>query len=219
MSVEIEFCDTCTTKEEIVKKSEELKIWIEEAMKEQWNPMTYNNKEVEVFDQPTRNSKTYIMSKTIFKCNAEKTYNYIKVITEENQKKYESGLMLFERDQRYEDEQVEVSRNMYKSPWPVAPREFVNCQNWYEKDGSFYFLQESINYPIKWNEVNKSFVRGYKKSGLVLKPIDENSCEVTRIVILDARGSVPTSLSVVVKKDDAGRLFEMKKFMEKVVNE
>ena len=216
MSVEIEYCDTCVTKEEIVKKSEQLKTWIEQALKEQWNPMAYSNKEIEVFDQPTRDGKTYVMSKTIFQCNAEKTYNYIKTITEENQKKYETGLMCFERDQRFEEEQCETTRNMYKSPWPVAPREFVNCQNWYEKDGSFYFLQESINYPKKWNEVNKSFVRGYKKSALVLKPIDENKCEATRIIILDARGSVPNYLSIIVKKDDSVRLFEMKKFMEQV---
>ena len=89
MSVEIEFCDTVSTKEEIVKKSEQLKEWIGKAQEEPWKEMGKYNSDIMMYDQPMSEGKTFFKSTTIFKCNAKKVYEFIKTISEEDQKKYE----------------------------------------------------------------------------------------------------------------------------------
>ncbi|EAL44134.1 START domain containing protein [Entamoeba histolytica HM-1:IMSS-B] len=214
MSVEIEYCSTVNTKEEIIKKSEELKEWIDKAINEKWNPLSYNNPEITLVDQPQQEYKHLVMSSCTINANIEKVYNFLIHSTFEEQKKYDTDLLEFERDQRFEDEGCEIARVCYKAPWPVTAREFVGVQNWFQRDGKYYLLQESVNYPAKWTTPNKNYVRGYKKSGLVLKPLGDNKIEVHRVVVIDARGSIPGWLAGTAKKDDAGRLFEMKKYFE-----
>ena len=214
MSVEIEFCKTVTTPEEICQHSEEVKDWIIKVVKEKWNPIAFSDKSVSVFDQPQQAYKHYVMSKTIFKCSAKYLFDVLNGTPFEEQKIYDTDLLEFERDNRDEEKQFEITRTLYKSPWPVVPREFVNCQNWFEHEGQFYFAQGSVNYPIKWNVYNSKIVRGYKMSGTVIKPIDETQCEVTRVVILDPRGSVPSYLTSIFKKDDANRLLLLRKYVE-----
>ena len=51
-------------------------------------------------------------------------------------------------------------------------------------------------------------------SGTVIKPVDDNSCEVTRVVILDPRGSVPSYLAGIFNKDDASRLVLLRNYVE-----
>ena len=214
MSVDIEFCKTISTPEEIEKHSEEVKNWIINIIKEKWNPIAFSDKTVSVFDQPQQEYKHYVMSKTTFKCSAEFLMNTLNGTPIEEQKIYDTDLLEFDVDNRNEEKQYEVTRTLYRSPWPVAPREFVNCQNWFQHEGMYYFAQGSVNYPNKWNVYDKRYVRGYKMSGTVIKPVDENSCEVTRVVILDPRGSVPSYLAGIFKKDDASRLVLLRNYVE-----
>ncbi|ELP88403.1 hypothetical protein EIN_229260 [Entamoeba invadens IP1] len=214
MSVDIEYCDKCVTKEEILKKSEELKLWYDNQANEKWTPMSYNNPEITLTELPQVDYKNFIMSRCTFKADAAKVFEFLKTSTFEQQKVYDTDLLAFEKSEVFPEDGCEVSRVCYKAPWPVTSREFVSVQNYFEKDGAYYFLQESINYPTKWNEANKNFVRGYKKSGLKMLPKGDH-VDVWRIVVLDPRGSIPGWVVSVAKKDDAGRLFAMKTYFEK----
>ena len=215
MSVEIEYCDTCTTKEQICAKAQQIKEWFLKAIEEEWAPMSYNDPHVKAFDQPNKDGKIMIMTKTSFNCDAKKVYDYLTSSDYKQQHAYDSDLLAFERDQVFKEEGCEVSRTLYKATWPVSPREFISVQCWEQMEDRFVCVQESVNYPLKWNSVNKDWVRGYKKSGIVMIPDGPNKCEVRRIVIIDARGSVPTWIVGVTKTDEAKRVAFMKKFCDK----
>ena len=213
MSLDIEYATTCNTKEEFIKKRDDLKQWVEKILKEQWNPMSYNNKDIKVFDRPQENGKHFLMSKTTIKANMKKFYEYIQTATFQQQQDYDD-LTEYEKDQSFPEDQIDIIRCVYKGPWPITPRDFIILQTWYEQDGSYYFIHESINYHQKWNTPNKNYVRGFKQVGLIFKPNEDGSYEVTRLVATDPRGSVPTALVGACKKDDVARLVKMKKFVE-----
>lgn len=214
MSIEIEYAATVNSKEDVVKKSEELKQWIDSAVEGKWNPMSYSNKEIKLFDQPPEGTKHILMSQCTINADAKKAFEFLTHSEFKDQKVYDTDLLVFERAEKFDDEGCEVSRVCYKAPWPVTAREFVSVQNWFEKDGNYYLVQESVNYPKKYTEPTKEYVRGYKKSGLVLKSTGDKQMEAFRVVILDPRGSIPGWVVSTAKKDDAGRLFAMKKYFE-----
>ena len=214
MSVEIEYATTVKTKEEIIKKSEEMKKWVEESLNQKWTPMSYGNPEAQLFDQPQKGCLYYLMCKSIFNCNSKKVYDHMRNCNFEQQKEFDTDILIQERDISCEEEQCEIVRCAYKMPWPVYSREFVSIQNWYEKDGSYYFVQESVNYPNKWSQGDKNYVRAYKRSVQILKTIDDKKFEMIRIMEADARGSIPGWLANYVKKGDADRLLFIRKFFE-----
>ena len=214
MSVLIDYCETCQTKEEICKKAGKIKEWFIEAIKEEWNPLTYNDPNIKAFDLPSQDGKVFIMTKTTFNCDPKKFYDYLVSSSYEDQHAFDSDMLAFERDLWFKEECCEIDRSLYKATWPVYPREFVGVQCWEEKEERFMCVQESCNYSLKWNEVNKGWVRGYKKSGIMLTRTGPTTCDVNRIVILDARGSVPTWVVGVTKTDEIKRVLAMKKFAE-----
>ena len=187
---------------------------MDEMLTKQWNPMSYSNKDIKVFDRPAENGKHCLMSTTTCKGNLSKFYQYIQTATFEQQQDYDCDLTEFERDQQFPEDHFEISRCVYKGPWPITPRDFIILQTWFEKDGTFYYVHESINYHQKWNTPQKSYVRGYKQIGLQFKPAEDGTYTITRITVTDPRGSVPNALVGACKKDDVGRLVKMKKFIE-----
>ena len=214
MSVEIEYCDTCVTKEQICEKATKLKAWFLEAIKEEWTPLSFNDPDVKAFEKPNKEGRIMIMTKTAFKVNAKKVFDYLISSTYEGQHAYDADLMAFERDQVFEEEGCEICRTMYKATWPVKPREFISVQCWEDMSDKFVCVQESVNYALKWNAVNSGWVRGYKKSGIIMTPTGDDSCDVVRIIIIDARGSVPSWIVGVTKTDEAKRVVAMKKFVD-----
>ncbi|KAL7720496.1 START domain-containing protein [Entamoeba marina] len=215
MSVAIEYADTINSNEDIQKKCKQLEDWVEIPLSEKWNQISFTPNEIQLFDQPQQEQKHIMLSKTIIHAPVKTIYNYLTTANYEEMKLCDKDLLEYEFDQRNDEESYVINRNCYKAPWPVTAREFVEVAHWFEKDDFCYIVRESINYSSKWNAVNKKYVRGYKKYGLVLKPINENDTEATRITIIDARGSIPSWLTSSSKKDEANRLLEYKQFFEK----
>ncbi|KAL7721810.1 START domain-containing protein [Entamoeba marina] len=215
MSTVIEYCQTVNDPQDIVKKSDELKEWIDVAANSKWSPLSYKHKEVLLFDKPQEDQKHILMTKTVVHASAKQIYEYLINSSFEEQKAYDKDMISFERTERSDESGCEIARVCYSAPWPVAAREFVGVQNWYERNGKYYLTQESVNYPHKWSTPDPKFVRGYKKSGMILDPISDSQTQIHRVIVLDARGSIPGWLASTAKKDDAGRLLELKHFFEK----
>ena len=120
MSLDIDYCSKCETKEEIVKKSQELHGWMETITEEKWNPMSYGNKEFKVFDKPADGGKQYLMSRTIFKANAQKIYEYIQTASLQQQQEYDD-IVEFERDQTFPEGFWQILLIPEKHPVPAHP--------------------------------------------------------------------------------------------------
>jgi hypothetical protein len=82
----------------------------------------------------------------------------------------------------------------YKSYWPISPRDFVVLTCWNKlEDGSTMLTTVSV--PNEWCPVSSSHVRAYIIfSGSLLKPLDDNTTEITMMNHSKLESSIPVSL-------------------------
>ena len=205
----IEELRTCTTPEEIKAAAEAAAKWFEETLTDGWKETSKGD--VTAYDRPPKNDHHSIKTITKSKLAAEELFKrYCAAGFEETKKIDKEALESVVVESV--DDHIKVVKAANSAPWPVAPREFVSVTYDYAKDGSFYWVSQSINYP-KVDTVAKGRVRGVKSFGMKFTPC-EGGCQIERVLQINPRGMVPSVAINSSKKSDIARLAAMKKFFE-----
>ena len=78
----------------------------------------------------------------------------------------------------------------FSAPWPVSGRDFVFATKYYSTEQGILIIGQSIdaNIPIKDGIVRGEVIC----SAYLLKPLSNTSTEVTYMVAIDPKGSIPT---------------------------
>lgn len=200
---------TCSTPEEIKAAAEAAAKWFEETLTDGWKETQKG--EVTVFDRPPKNDHHSIKTITDSKLSAEDFWKKFVASGLEQTKKYDKEVIESTVVETV-DEHIKVTKSANSAPWPVTAREFVSVVYDYQKDGNYYFVAHSINYP-KINVVGKGFVRGVKFFGMKFIP-KENGCTIERVLQINPKGMVPNIAINSSKKQDVARLTNMKKYFE-----
>lgn len=87
---------------------------------------------------------------------------------------------------------LKIVQETFKAPWPVSPRDFVFIIKKFRKNDNIFFLAQSIDIGIPEQE---GVIRGdCKAGGFYLKNIEDIATEMTYIVSVDPKGSIPTAI-------------------------
>ncbi|EDR21781.1 hypothetical protein, conserved [Entamoeba dispar SAW760] len=208
---------TCNTKEELINEAKEMKEWFENELKIQWNPITYNNPDVKLYDLPMRGYSHRTRCRVHCNCTFEQMLKFNQETNIDELKKYDKSLLNYEIFDQVEGTNILVTHTAFSVTWPVTARQFVSLHDNYPTENGHIFIQTSIkNDKVK---TNKKYVTAYKKSALLIEkdPEDPKRCYIERIIEMDPRGSIPTFVVASNKTNDAERMWEMKLFVEEKV--
>ena len=205
----IEELRTCTTPEEIKAAAEAAAKWFEETLTDGWKETQKGD--VTVYDRPAKNDYHSIKTVTNSKLSAEAICKKYVALGYEETKKYDKEVIELTTVETV-DEHIKVTKATNSAPWPVAAREFISVAYDYQKDGAYYVVSQSINYP-KIDTVGKGYVRGVKFFGMKFTPND-NGCTIERVLQINPRGMVPGVAINSSKKQDIARLGNLKKYLE-----
>lgn len=102
----------------------------------------------------------------------------------------------------------------YKCPWPVSNRDFVYGMKVIQRDDFIYIIAKSVeaDYP-KLNGV----VRGeIITSGYILKRTSQNHTEMTYLISLDPKGSIPKLVVRSLNKDQVSNIWRIREYLQKL---
>jgi len=96
----------------------------------------------------------------------------------------------------------------------VADRDFVFLESRIEKDDKIYILDQSIDF--KEVPELKGVTRGHLHYvGWVVKQIDDNTCELTYLGLVDPKGWVPHAIVKSVGGDEIMIVVNVKNYVAK----
>ena len=204
----------CETQEELKQESQNLRDWFSNELKIKWNPLDHPKKEVKLYDLPTENNIYRTRCRVHCNCTYEQMLKFNMESDVVEMKKYDKSMLNYQVFDKVEGTEIIVTHTAFSITWPVVPRQFVSLHDNYDVETGHIFVQQSIlNDKV---EINKKYVTGYKKSGLLIErdPENKDKCYIERVLYLDPRGSIPSFVVASQKTNDAERLWEMKTYVE-----
>jgi hypothetical protein len=104
----------------------------------------------------------------------------------------------------------------YKCPWPVSDRDFVYGMKIVKREEALYIIAKSIetSHPQISGVVRGEIIT----SGYVLKRTELNYTQITYLVSLDPKGSIPKMVVRSLNKEQVANIWRIREFMQKIYN-
>lgn len=109
-----------------------------------------------------------------------------------------------------------IQYERFTAPWPVSYRDFVFAAKIINRDDGILLVAKSINANVP---EQRSVVRAeVVTSGFVLKRVDANTTEMTYLVCVDLKGSLPGFIVKQLGKSQAKNVNKIRHVMNKARN-
>ena len=110
-------------------------------------------------------------------------------ILDNSKKKSWDGMCIESRNVKVFNETFKIVYERFSAPWPVSHRDFVFASRKFERPDGAILVGKSIDAGVP---EERGVVRGEViTSGFYLKRIDQNTTEMTYLVAVDPKGSLP----------------------------
>ncbi|CAG9312304.1 unnamed protein product [Blepharisma stoltei] len=113
------------------------------------------------------------------------------------------------------DSRIRIYYNSFKSPWPVKNRDFVFATRAISLGDDALITKISINTALCPEQAG--FIRGeIKGSGILIHPVDKNSCVLTFVVSIDPKGSIPRSLVNKAQEEQSLAVHDIRQYVSRL---